>query len=233
MAEGEDKLKCATIEQDMLAAFSDSSRTIRQGMLSFWGETLELEKDCSARLCDVFERAYSADLERSFVSTAAYLLLDLGKSCDREVGFSSLGGDFEDEYVLNLSLWGWVDNGSDDLRANGLRYMDFSAEGDGSIRHVHMSSMYSASRKRAAAAMSGSDGDGDGGFVSQAFSQSLMFSQTQSQFEGIPDSLFTAPDATLGTLSTQVVLFCSIMVSWLTRELSRLDSLRRDCRYGG
>jgi hypothetical protein len=93
---GEGPLQCTTIEQDMLGAFNDPSQTIRKCMLKFWGNCVGLGDDCSARLCDVLERAYSTALEGSFVATAAYLLLDLGKDCDREVGFTSLGGDFEE-----------------------------------------------------------------------------------------------------------------------------------------
>jgi hypothetical protein len=89
------------------------------------------------------------------------------------------------------------------------------------MRNVQMSAVYTASRKRAAAAMSGAEGDvADSGFVSQA-SQSLMFSQTQSQFDDA-ESMFTAPDATMGTLSTQVVcdsrLLFNLFIASFNRE---------------
>ena len=94
--EGGSILTCATVEADMLLAFSDVNESIRKAMLEFWGSTIGLEEDCGARLCSIFKRVYSPPLEASFVPTALYLLLDLGSACDREVGFTSLGGDFHE-----------------------------------------------------------------------------------------------------------------------------------------
>jgi hypothetical protein len=67
-----------------------------QGMLEHWAAALGLGDDCSTRLCSVLERAYSPTAEPWFVVTASWLLLDMGKGCTDDVGFKSLGGEFEE-----------------------------------------------------------------------------------------------------------------------------------------
>ena len=65
-------------------------------MLDHWAASLSLGDDCSTRLCSVMDRVYAPSAEPAFVVTAAYLLLDMGKTCTDDVGFASLGGQFDE-----------------------------------------------------------------------------------------------------------------------------------------
>jgi len=197
--EGEGDLHCETVERHLIKAFDDPSVKIRRGMLDFWSSSLDLGADCSARLCSLLERAYSPDSEPAFISSAAYLLLDLGRGCEQEVGFTSLGGDFDE-------------------------YKAVSFEDHGGTRNVHMSSIYTASRKRATAEMCGDDM----GFVSHETAQSFMFSQTQSQHDGaIAESMFTVPEATFGTLSTQNTYGESVSFDGASTESQEMQHVER------
>lgn len=42
------------------------------------------------------DRVYAPSAEPAFVVTAAYLLLAMGKTCTDDVGFASLGGQFDE-----------------------------------------------------------------------------------------------------------------------------------------